>query len=188
MRSVGARDRGRRRTSFSSCHKLLRPGFTFVLAIDSASPETLGGALFIVDGPRMSLRQAEIPPPYAGGAGSGSVSEGLGSLGIVRRELNLGRSGERVLCARPGEAARGLFASKLATPARGGLVEGRVKGALEALDAGRGASSASSSVGAAGRMMRLAGNTLRARGAKVAPRGAAGGCLGPDDRSSRYRA
>lgn len=138
VRSVGARDRGRRRTSFSSCHKLLRPRLAFVLATDNASPATLGGALFVVDSGRMSLRHAEMPPPYAGGAGSGSVSDGLGSRGIVRRELNLGRSGDRVLRARSGDAVRGLFASRPATPARGGLAEGREKGVLDALDSGRG--------------------------------------------------
>lgn len=79
------------------------------------SPATLGGALFGGIG-RTSFRHASMPPRYEGGAWPPSVSEGLGSRGAVRRELNFGRSGDRGL--RSGEAVRVLAVSRSAIPVR----------------------------------------------------------------------
>ena len=133
VRSVGARER--RRTSFSSCHRLLRPAVA-----GGTSPATLGGALLGGTG-RTSLRHAAIPPPYedgtgpglcsdsGSGSGSSSVSDGLGSrvAVAVRLELNLGRSGERGLRSGELERALAVVVSRLAIPSR--AEEGRGKGA-----------------------------------------------------------
>ena len=195
VRSVGARER--RRTSFSSCHRLLRPA-----VVGGTSPATLGGALLGGTG-RTSLRHAAIPPPYedgtgpglcsgsGSGSGSSSVSDGLGSRVAVRLELNLGRSGERGLRSGELERALAVVVSRLAIPSR--AEEGRGKGARararDALDGAprAGGGSPSSSVGVAGRVRRD-GRAARARGASAEPREGCGGCLGAEESNSRYRA
>ena len=147
----------------------------------------LGGALFGGSG-RTSLRHAEIPlrPLYDGGgggsswaaAGSGSVSDGLGLRArtvAVRRELNLGRSGER--SPRTGEAVRGRVVSRLASPTR----VGRAKAGR---DGGAGAVSVSSSLGEGGRVRREGSIApARPRGTSATPRVAGAGGLGPEERS-----
>ena len=150
---------------------------------------TLGGALVGGSG-RTSLRHAEIPlrPLYDGGgggsswaaAGSGSVSDGLGLRArtvAVRRELNLGRSGERSL--RTGDAVRDRVVSRLASPTRVGRAKAGRDGGAGAVSV-----SVSSSLGE-GERVRHEGSIApaRPRGTSATPRVAGAGGLGPEERS-----